>query len=180
VDATLNYARGIATDTNGNLFIADANNNVIRKVDQFGVITTVVGNGTFGFGGDLGFVEGANLFNPYDVAVDGRGHIFIADANNERIRKTYYATEGVGNVTKNSAVAVHPNPFANQLSVSGLSKLDKVCVYDALGKQVSELFTVAQDGTSTFTLNGLASGVYILQVSGSDGSKKASVQAVKE
>ena len=179
-DATLNYPHGIATDNHGNLFIADANNNVIRKVDQFGIITTVVGNGTFGFGGDLGYVTGANLFNPYGVAVDAAGHIFIADANNERVRKTYYQTEGVSNVAKNAAIAVHPNPFSNQLTVSGLSKSDKVCVIDAAGRLVSDMFTAAQDGTHTFTINDLATGVYMLQVWDNEGSKKATVQLVKE
>src|SRR5262249_50275754 len=52
--AKLNYPAGIATDTNGNLYIADTRNNRIRKVTPRGVITTIAGNGKAGFGGDGG------------------------------------------------------------------------------------------------------------------------------
>ncbi len=179
-DAQLNYPQGIAVDPNGNLFIADANNNVIRKVDTFGVITTVVGNGSLGFGGDLGYVTGANLFNPYGVAVDYKGHIYIADANNERVRKTYLATEGVANVAAPAAISASPNPFNNEVTISGLAKGDKVCIYDVAGRQVSGLIAMTAAGTHTFTINGLAAGVYMAVVSNGDGGKKATIQLVKE
>jgi hypothetical protein len=178
--AQLNAPQGIATDYYGNLYIADANNNVIRKVDTFGVITTAIGNGTAGFGGDLGYVNGANLFNPYGITVDYKGHIYIADANNERVRETYYPTEGIKNVTQNMAIEVHPNPFISQVNVTAISISDKVCVYDVLGRPVSDMFIVAEDGTNTFNVNGLSSGVYVLQVWDADGNKKATVKLVKE
>jgi len=178
--AQLNFPQGIATDNYGNLYISDAGNNIIRRVDANGIITTVVGNGTAGFGGDLGYVDGANLFNPYGIAVDYKGHIFIADANNERVRETYYLSEGVKNVAQNAAIDVHPNPFINEVGVTGLSKSDRVGVYDVAGRQMGDMFTVAQDGTNTFTINGLAAGIYMLQVWSSDGVQKAVVKMVKE
>ncbi len=179
-DARLNYPQGIAVDYKGNLFIADANNNVIRMVDTAGIITNVVGNGSLGFGGDLGYVTGANLYNPYGVAVDYKGHIYIADANNQRVRKTYYATEGVNNTPTGLQVTARPNPFNNEVTISGLSKSDNACIYDVAGRQVSEIITMQADDAYTFTINGLATGVYTLQVWTSEGSKKASVQLVKE
>jgi len=179
--AQLNYAQGIACDIYGNLYIADANNNVIRKVDTFGIITTVVGNGDPGFGGDLGYVSGANLFNPYGVTVDNLGDIYIADANNERVRKTYASTNvGVNGVAQHGAIEVHPNPFSSQVYVFGLSQSDKVGVYDAVGRQVSEIFIVAENGTNAFNISSLTTGVYLLQVWDSYGNKKATVQLVKE
>ncbi|HTX35759.1 MAG TPA: hypothetical protein VME43_12090, partial [Bryobacteraceae bacterium] len=69
-----------------NLYIADSNNNRIRKVSN-GVITTVAGNGTFGFRGDNGPATSAELSRPTGVAVDSAGDLYIADASNERIRE---------------------------------------------------------------------------------------------
>src|ERR1700722_5615750 len=76
-----------AVDGTGNLFIADAGNNRIRKVTPDGTITTVAGSGAEGFGGDLGSATAAQLFLPVGVTVDAAGNLLIADSNNERIRK---------------------------------------------------------------------------------------------
>jgi uncharacterized protein (TIGR03437 family) len=78
---------GIAADGAGNLFIADTGDNRIRKVTPAGTISTVAGNGTSGFGGDGGPATSAELNNPISVAVDVAGNLFIADFENNRIRK---------------------------------------------------------------------------------------------
>jgi hypothetical protein len=67
--AELNYPTGVAVDPLGNLFIADYVNYRIRKVDIFGIINTVAGNGMAGFGGDNGLATSAPLYNPTSVAV---------------------------------------------------------------------------------------------------------------
>jgi sugar lactone lactonase YvrE len=85
--AGLAFPNGVAVDTNGNLFIADTQNNRIRKVDSSGHISTVAGNGVPGFSGDGGPAVSATLRVPEDVAVDAAGNLFIADAFNMRIRK---------------------------------------------------------------------------------------------
>ncbi len=85
--AQLNHPKGLAVDASGNLYIADYGNNRIRKVTPAGIISTIAGDGTFGFGGDLGLATFAKLFFPSAVAVDGAGNVFIADENNQRIRK---------------------------------------------------------------------------------------------
>ncbi len=84
--ASLYYPESVAVDTSGNLFIADAGNNRIRKVSG-GVITTVAGSATGGFSGDGGPATSASLDNPSGVAVDTSGNLFIADYVNNRIRK---------------------------------------------------------------------------------------------
>ena len=86
-DAKLFTPRGVFVDGSGNIYIADMNNGRIRKVDTSGIISTVAGNGTFGFSGDGGPATDASLFNPLGVSVDGSGNIYIADMNNGRIRK---------------------------------------------------------------------------------------------
>jgi len=82
----LNSPFGVAVDSTGSVFIADRDNNRVRKVSN-GVITTVAGGGTQGFSGDGGPATSALLNNPFGVAVDAAGNLYIADQNNQRIRK---------------------------------------------------------------------------------------------
>ena len=85
--ASLNQPTGIVMDGLGNLFIADLINNRIRKVNSAGIISTVVGNGTGGFGGDACIATGGVLNNPTGVAIDGNGNLYIADQGNNRVRE---------------------------------------------------------------------------------------------
>ena len=85
--ALLSCPYGVALDGDGNLYIADRNNNRIRKVDAAGAISTVAGDGTLGSGGDGGPATAAQLSRPYGVALDGAGNLYIADTDNNRIRK---------------------------------------------------------------------------------------------
>jgi uncharacterized protein (TIGR03437 family) len=83
----LNGPAGIAVDAAGNLYIADSYNDRIRQVSPNGIITTVAGNGTFGFSGDGGPATSAELNDPTGLAVDAAGNLYIADSNNNRIRE---------------------------------------------------------------------------------------------
>ena len=87
VEARLRYPYGAALDGSGNLYIADAWNHRIRKVDSAGIVTTIAGSGTEGYGGDGGPAVRAQLSHPQGVALDGSGNLYIADAWNHRIRK---------------------------------------------------------------------------------------------
>ena len=78
---------GVATDSLGNLFIAEFFGHRIRKVDSSGNISTVAGNGIAGFTGDGGPATSAQVNQPGGVEVDSSGNIFIADQINHRIRK---------------------------------------------------------------------------------------------
>ena len=177
--ATLNNPAGICTDTAGNLYIADAHNNVIRKVNKAGIISTVAGNGSAGFGGDLGNALGANLRTPFAVACDKAGNIFVCDADNQRIREVYRDNLSVNNVFTGNGVDLYPNPSATQITLSGLAKADKVYMYDLMGRQVNA-WDVAADGAQTFSVQSLAAGVYMLRVFDAEGNGKAVAQLVKE
>ena len=87
VEAEFRSPRGVAVDSAGNVYIADAGNRLIRKVDSTGTITTIAGTGEFGFSGDGGPAAAARLAFPYGVAVDSAGNVYIADTGNQRIRK---------------------------------------------------------------------------------------------
>lgn len=85
--ASIDDPSGLATDTAGNLYIADTDNHRIRKVSPGGVITTVAGNGVEAFAGDGGPATTASLAYPSGVTVDSTGNLYIGDTGNNRIRK---------------------------------------------------------------------------------------------
>jgi sugar lactone lactonase YvrE len=85
--AHLNDPIGLTLDSVGNLYIADVFNNVIRKVDTNGIITTVAGQGTAGYSGDGGLATNAELNNPLAVLADTVGNLYIGDTFNNVVRK---------------------------------------------------------------------------------------------
>ena len=85
--ALLSYPQGLAVDTSGNIYIADFYNLVIRKITKStGIISTVAGNGTYGYSGDGRLATSATMGNPYAVAVDASGNIYVADGDNSAVR----------------------------------------------------------------------------------------------
>lgn len=85
--ANLGSPDGVAVDGAGNLYIADLYNRRVRKVDTRGTISTVAGDGRYGFSGDGGAATNASLSNPTGLAIDAAGNLYIADSGNGRIRK---------------------------------------------------------------------------------------------
>src|SRR5439155_1308492 len=85
--AQLTAPVGVALDPAGNLYIADRDNQRIRKVTPGGTISTYAGTGTWGFSGDGGPATAAQLNTPAGVALDSAGNLYIADQANHRIRK---------------------------------------------------------------------------------------------
>jgi sugar lactone lactonase YvrE len=87
VSAQLYDPREVAVDSAGAVYIADNGNHRVRKITADGKISTVAGTGTASFGGDGGPATAARLCNPYGVAVDSSGTLYISDRNNHRVRK---------------------------------------------------------------------------------------------
>ena len=92
-DASFFSPNGVAVDASGNVFVADASNNRIRKVTLGGVVSTLAGSaygywGTYAYWGFAdGTGTGASFNYPTGVAVDASGNVIVADRNNQRIRK---------------------------------------------------------------------------------------------
>ena len=107
VNAQIDIPYCVTTDTFGNIYFNDGLT-VIRKVDTSGFISTVVGNGTWGFSGDGGSATSASLYGNSGggdfFKVDDSGNIFIADFGNNRIRKVTYST-GIINTIAGTGIA---------------------------------------------------------------------------
>ncbi len=98
LNTEFNYNYGVCLDAAGNVYVADATNNRVRKITPAGIISTIGGNGTAGFGGDGGLAIAANLNYPTGVAVDAAGNVYIADALNSRVRKINNATGNISTI----------------------------------------------------------------------------------
>ncbi len=88
----LDYPNGIAIDGSGNIYITDAGNYAIRKISPAGIISTIAGDGVYGYSGDGGPAASAKLANPFGITVDGGGNVYFADQANNRIRKINAST----------------------------------------------------------------------------------------
>lgn len=85
---SVNHPEDVAVDQSNNIYIADTQNGVIRKITSDGNINTVVGNSTsIGYAGDGGAATSAGLIEPFAVAVDSKGQIYIAEPPDGRIRQ---------------------------------------------------------------------------------------------
>ena len=87
IDASMRHPWGVAADGLGNTFTTNNVENVIRKIDSAGVITTIAGNGTRGYSGDGGPADQAQLNWPRGIDADEVGNVYFSDWQNSRIRK---------------------------------------------------------------------------------------------
>ena len=85
--AILNDPNGLCFDKYGNLYIADIENNRVRKINTSGIITSFAGTGSYGFSGDGLAATTAQLWLPLNVTADDTGNIYISDRGNFRVRK---------------------------------------------------------------------------------------------
>jgi trimeric autotransporter adhesin len=170
--AELNTPLYIEVDAYSNVFFTDFTNNRIRMVNTSGIIRTVVGNGIAGFSGDGGPASTAELNEPYGIALDASGSLYIADQNNARIRKVTNVT-GIEEVTNNVNMVLYPNPnngiFTIQWSVIN-SQPSVLEVYDVLGGRVLAETLRSAQGDNLINLTGQPNGIYLYRVTNESGN----------
>jgi sugar lactone lactonase YvrE len=97
--AALNMPHEIAFDTRGNMYIAERDNHVVRKIDGArGIISTLAGTGAAGFSGDGGPASRAELRQPHSIAIGPDGRVLICDVGNHRIRAVDLATQTIDTI----------------------------------------------------------------------------------
>ena len=158
--AQFGYPIGVACDASGNVFVADYNNSCIRKiVAATAVVSTVAGTGTAGFADGTG--TAAQFRFPTGVACDANGNVFVADYNNNRIRRIVAATAVVSTVAGSGTAA-----FADGTGPAAAFNLPRGVACDAYGNvyvadqgnhrirkivlATAVVSTVAGSGTATF------------------------------
>ena len=85
--AKLHYPDGVVVDVSGNIYIVEVGSYKVRKVDKYGILSTVAGNGIKGYSGDGGAAISAQLDFPVSLALDALGNLYIADEGSNVIRK---------------------------------------------------------------------------------------------
>ena len=118
--AQLFFPADVAADGAGNLYIADGGNNRIRKVDSAGRISTVAGDGGIGYGGDGGAATAARLYFPRGVALDGAGNLYIADTENDRIRRLTPPAMPTPSISAGGVVLATQTPLVSRISSNAI------------------------------------------------------------
>jgi uncharacterized protein (TIGR03437 family) len=171
IGAQLRSPSGVAADSAGNLYIADWQNNRIRKVSN-GVITTVAGNGVYGYGGDNGPATSAQVGQPLGVALDAAGNLYIADTLSARVRKVSNGviTTVAGNGTCGNGGDNGPAASAQVCEPNGVA-LDAagnlyIADYDRIRKVSSGMIATVAGGGSVVDDNGPATSAQLRSPSG--------------
>ena len=157
----------IAIDAAGNLYIADTSGQCIRKIDPDGNVTTLAGNGTYGYVDGTGGADGtAEFFGPSGVAVDSAGNVYVADEYNNAIRVidpdgnvTTLSGNGTAGFVDGTGGAQGSTEFNNPSAVA-LDSMGNLYVADLFNQRIrmvdasGNTTTIAGNGTS-----GLVNGV---------------------
>ncbi len=169
----LNHPNRVHVDANGNLFISDNNNELVRWVNPAGWMTTFAGDRTAGLSGDGGPALSAELSNPNGIAQDASGNFLIADYGNDRVRE----------VTAFSALNVAPTSLDFELTTVGSPSAPEVVTLSALGPltfsniSITGPFTESDDcGTGLSNANTCAMYVYFNPTAAGPASGTISIE----
>jgi trimeric autotransporter adhesin len=168
--AELYQPDGIVIDASGNIYFADELNNVIRRIDGSGIITTVAGNGVQGYTGDGGPATAAEMLLVSVVIFDSTGNMYMADEGNNVIREVTGVTTGI---YQSSAYqfSVFPNPTSQNLilifnkQIIGLATLS---IMDVTGREVMKEECKMNNEKYTVDVSTLPDGMYFLTIKNQD------------
>jgi sugar lactone lactonase YvrE len=126
--ASFNSPNGVAVDSFGNVYVADANNNLIREISSGAMVTTLAGQAPPApHGAANGIGAAASFWDPTDIAVDTSGNVFVADGGNEMVREigsgavvSFLAGSGsTGSANGTGAAASFNTPYGVATDSSG-------------------------------------------------------------
>jgi len=163
-DAALNMPHEIQLDRAGNLYIAERDNHVIRKVDaRTNVITTFAGTGVAGFSGDGGPAARAQLRTPHSIAVDPRGgRLLICDIGNHRIREVDFASGTIATFAGNGER--QPTPDGASLHGTPLNG-PRTMAFDGNGN----VYLALREGNAIYRINTKAATIHHVAGTGEQG-----------
>ena len=162
--ASLNMPHEIQFDSRGNLYIAERDNHVIRKVDlKSGVISTLAGTGVAGFSGDEGPASLAQLRQPHSVALDPSGRsLLICDVGNHRIRQVDLAT----GLIRTYAGTGERRPTPDGASIAGVPlNGPRAIALDSSGN----LYLALREGNAIYKIDARARTIHHVAGSGEQG-----------
>jgi hypothetical protein len=163
--AKIFQASDVKVDASGNLYINDGGNQVIRKVSSSGIISTVAGTaGMSGYTGDGGMATNAKLNYPHGVAFKG-GNLFIADQNNNVIRKVQLSVSSriLGILSSTTNLSIAPNPNKGWFTITLKSDDNdngSIIVRNCIGQKIVEL-SIRTNEQSTVNLD-VPPGIYFI------------------
>ena len=157
--ASLNIPEDVVFDRTGNLLIADAGNNRVRKVDGSGLISTLAGTGADGFSGDGGAATQAMLNFPWGLAADAAGNIYVADRVNSRVRMISPSLVSPPSLSSNSTV--NGASFTNIISPGAIVSTFGTGLSSSLMSAAGVPLPTALGDTS-ITFNGIAAPLFFV------------------
>ncbi len=153
---------GLYIDQQQSIFIADDENGAVRKIDgSTGIVTTVAGTGGIpGYSGDHGPATSAEII-PTDIFFDSAGNMFIADADNNCIRKVNNALE-VTTINLAEEIKIYPNPATAQINVTSPNIIKQINISNILGQTVYS--KKCNNESIQVNISELPTGIYLIKV----------------
>ena len=160
----------IATDADGNLYIGDQGHFRIRKVNSYGIISTVAGVGLDGYSGDGGYATYARIGTPLGLAFDRSGNLLMTDYDNNCIRSVTYAVFVPENEHPALGINLFPNPSRGIFTMtigSNSNTQARITIMDMAGQQVKD-FAAATNKPVDVSLD-VSTGLYLVVASTAEG-----------
>lgn len=164
--ASFFYPAKLQVASDGNIYVADSNNHTIRLISSNGLVSTFAGSWISGDNDDL--LNLATFSFPNSVTIDSNGNFYIADLNNNKIRKI---TQTLHNHLFNNInyVQLYPNPSSDIIQINILENNGKLEIYDMLGNKLRS--DILETTTNKININSLINGIYLFKITTQKGTE---------